>query len=87
MKGMVGQLWNKIFMEIFRSMLHGILPFSPVSLTDLCSFWNGLKGLFTLHKSKDKVILTIKTDDHDVSSSRKDMDLHGRPQVAQRQMD
>ena len=87
MKGMVGQWWNKIFREIFRSMLHGILPFSPVSLTELCSFWNGLKGLFTLHKSTDKVILTIKTDDHDVSSSRKDMDSHGRPQVAQRQMD
>ena len=66
-------------------MLHGILPFSPVSLTELCSFWNGLKGLFTLHKSTDKVILTIKTDD--VSSSRKDMDPHGRPRVAQGQMD
>ena len=26
------------------------LPFSPVSLTELCSFWYGLKDLFTLHK-------------------------------------
>ena len=33
------------------------LPFSLVSLTELCSFWYGLKDLFTLHKSADKVIL------------------------------
>ena len=26
------------FHEIFRSMLHGFLPFSPVSLTELSSF-------------------------------------------------
>ena len=31
--------------------------FSLVSLTGLCSFWYGLKDLFTLHKSADKVIL------------------------------
>ena len=31
------------------------LPFSPVSLTELCSFWYGLKNLFTLHKLADKV--------------------------------
>ena len=48
--------WNKIFMEIFRSMLH-FSPFSPVSLTELCSFWYGLKDLFTLHKLADKVFL------------------------------
>ena len=36
MKGKVGGQWNKIFMEIFRSMLHGFLPFSPV--TELCPF-------------------------------------------------
>ena len=41
----------------FRSMLHGILPLSPVSLTELCSFWYGLKDLFTLHKLVDKVVL------------------------------
>ena len=46
---------EKIFMEIYRSMLHGFLPFSPVSLTELCSFWYGLKDLFTLHKLADKV--------------------------------
>ena len=49
--------WNKIFMEIFRSMLNGFLPFSPVSLTELCLFWNGLKDLFTLRKLVDKVVL------------------------------
>ena len=53
MKGRVGGQWNKIFMEIFRSMLHGLCPFSPVSLTELCSFWYGLKDLFTLQKLAD----------------------------------
>ena len=57
MKGKVGGQWNKIFMDIFRSMLHGFCPFSPVSLTELCSFWYGLKDLFTLHKLADKVAL------------------------------
>ena len=33
------------------------LPFSPVSLTELCSFCYGLKDLFPLHKSVDKVVL------------------------------
>ena len=34
------------------------LPFSVVSLTELCSFWYGLKeDLFTLHKLADKVVL------------------------------
>ena len=50
MKGKVGGQWNKIFMKIFRSMLHGFLPFFPVSLTELCSFWFALKDPFTLHK-------------------------------------
>ena len=58
MKGKVGGQRNKIFMEIiFRSMLHGFLPLSPVSLTELCSFWYGLKDFFTLHKLADKVVL------------------------------
>ena len=46
-----------IFMEIFAGMFHGFLPFSAVSLTQLCSFWSGLKDLFLLHKLADKVIL------------------------------
>ena len=33
------------------------LLLSPVSLTELCSFWYGLKDLFTLHKLVDKVVL------------------------------
>ena len=28
-----------------------------VSLTELCSFWYGLKNLFTLHKIAKKVVL------------------------------
>ena len=32
------------------------LPFSPVSLTESCSFWYGLKDLFTPHKLADKVV-------------------------------
>ena len=55
MKGKVRGQWYKIFKEIYRSILYGFLPFSPVSLTELCSFWYGLKDLFTLHKLADKV--------------------------------
>ena len=57
MKGKVGEQWNKIFMEISKSMSHGFLLLSPVSFTELCSFWYGLKDLFTLHKLEDKVVL------------------------------
>ena len=68
MKGKVGEQWNKIFMDIFRSfsplrafldisaMTRGFLLLSPVSLTELCSFWYGLKDLFTLHKLADKFV-------------------------------
>ena len=42
-------------MEIYRSLLHVFLPFSLVSLTELCPFWYGLKDLFTLHKLEGKV--------------------------------
>ena len=57
MKGKVGEQWNKIFMEIFMSMSRGFLLLSPVSLTELCSFWYGWKDLFTLHKLAKKVVL------------------------------
>ena len=57
MKGKVGEQWNEIFMEIFRSMSRGFLLLSPVSLTKLCSFWYGLKDLSTLHKLAKKVVL------------------------------
>ena len=43
------------FQGFYRSTLHGFLPFSPVSLTEWCSFWYGLKDLFTLRKLADKV--------------------------------
>ena len=36
------------------STLHSFWHFSPVSLTELCSFWYGLKDLFTFHKLTDK---------------------------------
>ena len=42
-------------MEIYRPILRGFLPFSLVSLTELCSFWYGLKDLFTLHTLAEKV--------------------------------
>ena len=82
MKGKVGGQWNKIFMEIFRSMSRGFLLLSPVSLTKLCSFWYGLKDLFTLHNLADKVILLLLKP----MSSRKDTDLHGQLRAAQGQM-
>ena len=53
MKGKVGGQWNKIF----GSMLHGFLPLSSEPLTEMCSFWYGLKDLFTLHKLAEKVVL------------------------------
>ena len=63
-------------MEIFMSMLHGFLPLSPVSLTELTSFWYGLKDFFTLHTSyQAKLSLHIKTDD--VTSGRRGVDLPG----------
>ena len=65
----------------FQVNVTWFFAFSPVSLTELCSFWYGLKDLFTLHKLADKLSLTIKFDD--VQRSRKDVDPHGRLQVAQ----
>ena len=38
-------------------MSHGFLLLSLVSSTELCSFWYGLKDLFTLHKLAAKVVL------------------------------
>ena len=72
-------------MPMFGSMLHGFLPFSLVSLTKLCSFWYGLKDLFTLHTLAYKDALTIKTDDV-TSGGRKDVNPHGRLQAAQGRM-
>ena len=38
-------------------MSRGFLLLSLVSLTELCSFWYGLKDLLTLHKLAKKVVL------------------------------
>ena len=67
-------------MEIFRSLSHGFLLLSPVSLTELCSFWYGLKDLFILHK----LVKKVKTDD--VTKGRKDLDPHGRLRAVQGRM-
>ena len=41
----------------FRSVLNGFfLAVSPVSLTELCSFWYSLSDLFSLHKLVDKAV-------------------------------
>ena len=43
--------------EAFRSVLHGFfLAVSPVSSTELCSFWYSLRDLFSLHKLVDKAV-------------------------------
>ena len=62
-------------MEIFRSMLHVFLPLSPVSLTELSSFWYGLKDLFTITSYQAKLSLSIKTDD--VTIGKRGVDLPG----------
>ena len=67
-------------MEIFRSMSGGFLLLSPVSLTELCSFWYGLKDLFILHK----LVKKVKTDD--VTKGRKDLDPHGQLRAVQGRM-
>ena len=91
---LVGILVGRVFRKTFRILglgerkgrwvveqdFHGnfqvnvtcFLPFSPVFMTELYSFWYGLKDLF--------LSLTIKTGD--VTSGRRDMDLHRGLQVA-----
>ena len=64
MKGKVGEQWNKIFMEIFRSMSHGFLLLSPVSLTVRFE-----RSFHSAQVSGKKLSLTFKTDD--VTKGRK----------------
>ena len=60
-----------------------VTPF--VALTDLCSFWYGLKDFFTLHISQMTMLsLTNKTDD--VTSDRRDLDLQRGLRAVQGQM-
>ena len=50
-----GWAMEQDFHEDLQVNLAWFLPFSPVFLTELCSFWYGLKDLFTLHKLADRV--------------------------------
>ena len=45
----------------FQGNVSWFFPFSPVSLTELCSTWYGLKDLFTPQKLADKVVLELMT--------------------------
>ena len=65
-------------------MLHIFLPFSLVSLTELCSFCYGLKDLHFAQLSRQSLSLTIKTDH--VTSGRNVVDPHGRLRAAQGRM-
>ena len=61
---------GKVFEKAFRIL--------GLELTELCSFWYGLKGLFFNYAQVSgqlKLSLTIKVDD--VTSGRKDVDPHG----------
>ena len=68
----------------FQGNVTWFFAFSPVSLTELCSFWYGLKDLFTLHKLVDKVVLTVKTDE--ITGGRGYVDPHGQLQAVQEGM-
>ena len=46
--------WNKIFMEMFGSMVFAV---SMASLSEWSPFCYGLKDLFTLYKLADKLVL------------------------------
>ena len=69
------------FRANFQVNVTWFLPFSPVSLTESCSFWNGWKDLFTLLKLADKVVL-----DHKKTSGRRDVDLQEQLWAIQGQM-
>ena len=68
----------------FRVNVTWFFAFSPVSLPESCSFWYGLKDLFTLHKLVDKVVLTFKTDD--ITGGRGYVDPHGQLHAVQEGM-
>ena len=58
----------------FQVNVTWFLPCSLVSLTELCSFWYGLKNLLNVHKLAES--LAIKTED--VTSSERELDPHGQ---------
>ena len=43
------------FSSQFSGQRYRLQPFSPASLTELCSFWRGLKDLYTLLNKTDEV--------------------------------
>lgn len=43
------------FSSQFSGQRYKLQPFSPTSLTESCSFWRGLKDLFTLPKKTNDV--------------------------------
>ena len=43
------------FSSQFSGQRYKLQPFSPTSLTESCSFWRGLKDLFSLPKKTDDV--------------------------------
>ena len=43
-------------MEISGQCYMVLLAVSPVSLTELCSFWYSLSDVFSLHKSVEKAV-------------------------------
>ena len=49
----VGSTSNNNFIGIFRSSLYGVLGCSPACLTEMHSFWYGLKNLSLVHKLDD----------------------------------
>ena len=89
MKGKLGVQWNKIFMEIFRSvrvvkssrLVAKIAAYLASTGRLLClAFLCGWRFLNKL--SLDWLLsLTVKTDD--ITSSKKDVDLHGWLRAAQ----
>ena len=60
-------------------------PFSPLFLTELCSFWYCLKDFSLCTSQWTKLSLTIRTDG--VTSGRKNVDRHGRLRATHLQMD
>ena len=48
---------RKFLVNVTCFVVDFFFPFSPVSLTESCSFWYDLKDPFTLHKSGDDVVL------------------------------
>ena len=65
---------RKVLVNVTCSVVDFFFPFSPVSLTEECSFWYGLKD--PCISPGTTLSLAVKTDD--VTSRRRNLDLHGR---------